>query len=88
MWISPSIAGFSKNTFSIEREVRDSENDPDDWFWALTAISEQNPIPKEAAGDMTVMTEAWLQWGRNAGYLSDCPKQPSEPSANLMRNHP
>lgn len=56
------------------------ENGPDDWFWALTAITDQNPISEEIAGDMPAMTEAWLQWGKKAGYLSDSPKPPSEPS--------
>ncbi|MCI0641477.1 MAG: hypothetical protein L0Y72_17260 [Gemmataceae bacterium] len=49
-----------------------SENGPDDWFWALTAITDENPITKEIAGNMSAMTEAWLQWGKKAGYLSDC----------------
>src|SRR5262249_5983720 len=43
-----------------------ADNGPDDWFWALTAITDENPITQEIAGDMTAMTEAWLQWGRNA----------------------
>src|SRR5438067_9579337 len=49
-----------------------SENGPDDWFWALTAITDENPITEEIAGNMSAMTEAWLQWGKKAGYLSDC----------------
>jgi hypothetical protein len=53
------------------------ENGPDDWFWALTAITDENPIHKEIAGNMAAMTEAWLQWGRNAGYLKDCPSPPN-----------
>lgn len=48
-----------------------SENGPEDWFWALTAITDENPISNEIAGDMSAMTEAWLQWGRKAGYLDD-----------------
>jgi len=52
-----------------------TDNGPDDWFWALTAITDENPIAKESAGDMRAMTEAWLQWGRNAGYLKDSPKR-------------
>jgi len=56
------------------------ENGPDDWFWALTAITDHNPISNDIAGDMVAMTEAWLQWGRNAGYLDDCQSQPSEHS--------
>jgi hypothetical protein len=50
-----------------------AENGPDDWFWALTAISDENPITEEMAGDMHAMTEAWLQWGKKAGYLTDSP---------------
>src|SRR5713226_3052672 len=45
-----------------------SENGPDDWFWALTAITDENPITKEMAGNMAAMTEAWLQWGKKAGF--------------------
>jgi hypothetical protein len=52
-----------------------SENGPDDWFWALTAITDENPITTEIAGNMSAMTEAWLQWGMKAGYLSDCRNQ-------------
>jgi hypothetical protein len=48
---------------------------PDDWFWALTAITDENPISAEIAGNMVAMTEAWLQWGRNAGYLRNSPKR-------------
>jgi hypothetical protein len=52
-------------------------NGPDDWFWALTAITDENPISAEIAGDMAAMTEAWLAWGKKAGYLDDCPKPPN-----------
>ena len=57
-----------------------AENGPDDWFWALKAITDENPITQEIAGDMSAMTEAWLQWGRNAGFLSDCRRQPNKHS--------
>jgi hypothetical protein len=50
-----------------------SEHGPDDWFWALTAITDDNPITEDISGDMQAMAEAWLQWGRKAGYLSDSP---------------
>lgn len=55
-----------------------AENGPDDWFWALTAITDENPITEGIAGNMSAMTEAWLQWGRNAGYLDDCQSQNAE----------
>lgn len=57
-----------------------ADNGPDDWFWALTAITEHNPITKKVAGNMAAMTEAWLQWGRKAGYLKDYQSQPNVPS--------
>lgn len=45
-----------------------AEHGPNDWFWALTAITGENPIGLEIAGNMKAMTEAWLQWGIAAGY--------------------
>ena len=54
-----------------------AENGPDDWFWALTAITDENPIRAEFAGNMVAMTEAWLQWGRKVGYLKDSRKRPN-----------
>jgi hypothetical protein len=55
-----------------------ADNGPNDWFWALTAITDENPITKEIAGNMAAMTEAWLQWGKKAGYLKDCRKKTSD----------
>jgi hypothetical protein len=40
----------------------------DDWFWALSAITGDNPITESDAGNVTRMTEAWLRWGRAKGY--------------------
>jgi hypothetical protein len=53
----------------ILEEFRQGELD--DWFWALYAITGENPITEEIAGDVEKMAEAWLQWGRKTGYLSD-----------------
>lgn len=40
------------------------EQEPDWWFWALRFITSVNPVPESAEGDLTKMTDAWLQWGR------------------------
>jgi hypothetical protein len=40
----------------------------DDWFWALSAITGENPITEADAGNVPKMTEAWLRWGRAKGY--------------------
>lgn len=51
----------------ILEDLRD--NGPDNWFWALHAITGENPITKDIAGYMDKMTEAWLEWGMKEGYL-------------------
>jgi hypothetical protein len=43
----------------------------DDWFWALSAITGENPITADLAGNVEGMAEAWLRWGRATGYLND-----------------
>ena len=48
--------------------LRDLKETREDWFWALTAITGENPIPARDAGNIKKMTEAWLQWGRANGY--------------------
>ena len=36
--------------------------EPDQWFWALEAITEENPVPAEAAGKVRLMAQAWIEW--------------------------
>ncbi|HWE01026.1 MAG TPA: hypothetical protein VG326_01360 [Tepidisphaeraceae bacterium] len=38
------------------------------WFWALSEITGENPIPISAHGRIAEMREAWLKWGRERGY--------------------
>jgi hypothetical protein len=47
--------------------LRELETDLDSWFWALMAITEEDPVPAEARGDGTAMAQAWLQWARERG---------------------
>lgn len=44
--------------------LRELEGEPRDWFWALSAITGQQPVPAEDAGNVRRMAEAWLTWGR------------------------
>jgi len=46
-----------------------AENGPDHWFAALTEITGENPVKKGMAGDFKRMTEAWLSWAEQRGYL-------------------
>jgi hypothetical protein len=47
--------------------LEELERDPDHWFWALKAISEEDPVPAESRGNVQEMTRAWLGWGREKG---------------------
>ena len=37
------------------------------WFWALHAITQENPAPQDA--DYSMAAQAWLDWGKVRGYL-------------------
>lgn len=37
------------------------------WFPALNAITGENPVEDDEAGDVERMTEAWIRWGRTHG---------------------
>jgi hypothetical protein len=40
----------------------------DHWFWALKAITGEDPVPDTSRGNIEEMTKAWLEWGREKGY--------------------
>jgi len=48
---------------------RELEASLDHWFWALHAISDENPVPPEEQGDMEAMRERWLRWGRERDLI-------------------
>ena len=39
------------------------------WFWALRALSGENPVQPEDAGQVRKMTELWLEWGQVRGLV-------------------
>lgn len=41
---------------------------PAHWFWALKAITGEDPVLPEQRGRMNEMRKAWLRWGRKHGY--------------------
>lgn len=49
--------------------LRDLQRHPDHWFWALRTIAGESPVPPEAQGNIRLMAQAWLDWGRNRGHL-------------------
>jgi hypothetical protein len=48
---------------------RELEQRPDHWLLALSAITGEDPAPAGSTFDAAV--SAWLDWGRNHGYLWD-----------------
>jgi hypothetical protein len=48
--------------------LRELEHEPDYWFWALQAITGQDPVDPSDRGDLRKMAAAWLAWGRHQGY--------------------
>lgn len=51
--------------------LRELQRRPGHWFWALNAITREEPIGPEDVGNVRKMTEAWLEWGRERGYIDD-----------------
>ena len=43
---------------------------PDHWFWALQALTGENPVPFADQGRIPAMTAAWLTWGHDNGWAS------------------
>ena len=36
------------------------QKETDHWFWALEAITGENPVPKEDAGDVEASARGWI----------------------------
>ena len=43
--------------------------EPGHWFWALKAITTEDPVAEPDRGDLDRMTQAWLVWGARNGYV-------------------
>ncbi len=50
--------------------LQELRREPDQWFWALESITDEDPVPPEAAGDVLLMAEAWIRWGIREGLLA------------------
>jgi len=50
--------------------LEELKREPDQWFWALEAITEENPVPGDALGNVRRMAQAWIEWGRGRGLVT------------------
>jgi len=48
--------------------LHDLQTNQRHWFTALSSITGANPIPKQDAGNIQKMVDAWLDWGKKAGF--------------------
>lgn len=60
------IIGMGKEAIPLILE--ELQQDPDHWFWALRAITGEDPVPPADRGKLRSMTQAWLAWARAHGY--------------------
>lgn len=52
----------------ILETLRAEKNDPDHWFWALRAITGDNPVADDHRGDFKKMAGDWLDWADKNGW--------------------
>ena len=43
--------------------LNELRKEPDFWFWALRALTGEDPTTEKMRGDLEAMTNAWLSWG-------------------------
>jgi len=49
--------------------LKSLQRQPDDWFYALRAITGENPVPMSVAGNMPKMAEIWIDWGKKHNLI-------------------
>src|SRR4051794_36594355 len=52
----------------IFKELRTAQ---DYWFWALKAITGEDPVPEKDRGRIRRMKRNWINWADERGYLRD-----------------
>ena len=69
LWPYQQIIGMGPAVLPLI--LAELERETDHWFWALEAISGENPVPADTAGDVGKSMEAWVGWGRRKGLVAD-----------------
>ena len=60
------IIGMGKGVIPLL--LRELQDRPDHWFWALEAITGVHPILPIQQGKVDEMAKAWLNWAEQNGY--------------------
>jgi hypothetical protein len=61
------IIGMGQQTIPLLLK-KISEPSGEDWFWALSAVTNENPVKSEHRGIIDKIIEDWIKWGRSQGY--------------------
>ncbi len=48
--------------------LKEMEQHPSHWTWALRAITQVDPVPKESRGKLKEIAQAWVKWDKENGY--------------------
>jgi len=48
--------------------LRELERSIDHWFWALSAITGENPVAEDHRGRLKPMAQDWFSWAKQQGY--------------------
>jgi len=49
--------------------LEDLRNQPYHWFWALNAITGEDPVAQSLRGRVREMADAWIAWGAEKGLI-------------------
>ena len=66
---SGPISGLSEWGVRLPLILKELQRETDHWFWALEAISGENPVDPAQAGQIENMKQAWIEWGRHRGMI-------------------
>jgi hypothetical protein len=53
----------------IRLMILDLKQNRNEWFWALSYLTQENPIKQSDAGKMDKMISAWVTWGREHNLI-------------------
>ena len=68
--LAPYQRIIGMGTDAVPYIVEELRREPDHWFWALEAITEENPVSTQDSGRVPAMTAAWLRWGIERGFIA------------------
>ena len=54
----------------IPQILAELAREPRQWFWALRALTGENPVAGDDQGRVQAMADAWLTWGRENGWVA------------------